>query len=53
MSRSEINAFKIEIQKIIRENKFFEYSEFMAFLLDNDLFNLWKVSSNNTILKKI
>lgn len=49
MSKGEINALKMKIQGIIKENKFFEYSELMDFLLDNDLFNMWEVASSHTL----
>lgn len=49
LSSSEITSLKIEIQKIIRDNQFFEYSELMDFLLDNDLNVLWQIASNHTM----
>ncbi len=48
LTYSEINSIKKELQKIIRQNNIFEYSDLLDFLLDNDFDNFWEVASSNT-----
>lgn len=50
LSVSQINAIKIELQKIIRDNNIFEYCDLLNYLLDNDLLSYLDVAQNNTIL---
>lgn len=50
LSVSQINAIKIELQKIIRDNDIFEYCDLLDFLLDNDLLSYLDVAQNHTIL---
>lgn len=49
LTNSEIAMLKIEIQKLIRENKIVEYADLMNILLDSELYELWNVASNNTV----
>lgn len=46
---TEVNNIKKELQKVIRDNKIFEYSELMDYCLDNSLDNAYDVVSNHTI----
>lgn len=50
LSVSQINAIKIELQKIIRDNDIYEYCDLLDYLLDNDLFSYLDVAQNYTIL---
>lgn len=50
LSASQINAIKIEIQRIIRDNDIFEYCDLLNYLLDNDLLSYLNVAQNHTIL---
>lgn len=50
LSVSQINAIKIELQKIIRDNDIFEYCDLLDYLLDNDLLSYLDVAQNHTIL---
>lgn len=50
LSVSQINAIKIELQKIIRDNNIYEYCDLLNFLLDNDLLSYLNVAQNHTIL---
>lgn len=50
LTYTEISKLLIEIQNMIRNVGILEYSELLDFLLDNELFNLWDVSRNNTIM---
>lgn len=50
LSVSQINAIKIELQKIIRDNNIFEYCDLLDYLLDNDLLSYLDVAQNHTIL---
>lgn len=49
LTTTEINNIKRELQKIIREYKFFEYSQLMDYCLDNNLDNAYDVASSHTI----
>lgn len=49
LTTTEINAIKKELQKVIRDNRIFEYAELMDYCLDNDLDNAYDVVSNHTI----
>lgn len=50
LSVSQINAIKIELQKIIKDNNIYEYCDLLDFLLDNDLLSYLDVAQNHTIL---
>ena len=50
LSVSQINAIKIELQKIIRDNEILEYCDLLDFLLDSDLLSYLDVAQNHTIL---
>lgn len=49
LTRSEVNAIKFRLQKLIREQEIFEYSDFMDYLQDNDMMSEYEVASNNTM----
>ena len=49
LTTTEINNIKKELQKVIRENKIFEYAELMDYCLDNELDNAYDVVSNHTL----
>lgn len=48
LTAGEVLSYLKQIQVIINENGFVEYSDLLDFLLDHD-FDLWKVASNHTI----
>lgn len=48
LTSGEVLSYLKQIQVIINENGFVEYSDLLDFLLDHD-FDLWKVASNHTI----
>lgn len=48
LTAGEVLSYLKQIQVIINENGFIEYSDLLDFLLDHD-FDLWKVASNHTI----
>lgn len=50
LSVSQINAIKIELQRIIRDNDIYEYCDLLDYLLDNDLLSYLDVAQNHTIL---
>lgn len=50
LTYSEIQKSLRQIQNFIIENSIIEYSELLDILLYNDLFQLWDVASNHTIL---
>lgn len=48
LTRSEVLSIKRELQALIRSLDIFEYSDFMDFLLDNEMFQQYDVASCNT-----
>ena len=48
LSKSEVLAYKKELQILIRNLDILEYSDFMDYLQDNDLFTLYDIASSNT-----
>lgn len=48
LSKSEVLEIKRKLQSLIRELDFIEYSDFMDYLLDNDMSLEYEVGSNNT-----
>ena len=50
LTRSQVNAILIDIQKLIRDNQIIEYCDLLNFLLDNDLSSYLDVAYNHTIL---
>lgn len=49
LSKSEVMTIKKNLQQLIRERNFLEYSDFMDYLLDADDLSLeYEVASNNT-----
>lgn len=49
LTTTEINNIKRDLQKVIRENKFFEYSQLMDYCMDNGLDNYYDVASLSLI----
>lgn len=50
LTYTEISKFLREIQVFVRDNSITEYSDLLDLLLDNDLFSMWDVARNNTLL---
>lgn len=50
LTYTEISKILRDIQILIKDNKIYEYSDLLDFLLDNELFNMWDVARNHTIL---
>ena len=50
LTYTEISKLLKEIQCFIQKEKIVEYSDLLDILLDNDLFELWDVARNHTIL---
>ena len=48
LTKSEVNKYKYDIQKLIKDNLIIEYSELMDILSDQN-FGLWEVASNHTL----
>ena len=48
LSKSEVLEIKRKLQNLIREINILEYSDFMDFLLDNEMSLEYEVGSNNT-----
>ena len=48
LSKSEVLAIKRKLQALIRELELVEYSDFMDFLMDNEMNVEYDVASNNT-----
>lgn len=48
LTKSEIVQIKIRLQTLIRELGLVEYSHFMDYLLDNELFTEYDIASSNT-----
>ena len=49
LTRSEVNALKIQIQELIRNKEFYEYSDLMDFLCDNGMFTEYDIACNHTL----
>lgn len=49
LTRSELNAIKVQLLGIIRSMGFVEYSDFMNFLLDNCMVAEFDVAASNTL----
>ena len=50
LTYTEISKLLMEIQNFIRKEKIIEYSDLLDILLDNELFNMWEVAKNHTLL---
>ncbi len=50
LTYTEISKLLKEIQSFIRQNSILEYADLLDILQDNELYNLWDVARNNTIL---
>ena len=50
LTYTEISKLLQEIQKLIVTEHILEYADLMDILLDNELYNLWDVAKNNTLL---
>lgn len=48
LTKSEVLAYKKQLQDLIREREIYEYADLMDFLLDNELSTEYEVASNNT-----
>lgn len=50
LTYTEISKLLKEIQSFIRDNLILEYSDLLDTLLDNELYTLWDVARNHTLL---
>lgn len=50
LTYTEISKLLQQIQSFIRDNGIIEYSDLLDILYDNDLFSLWDVARNHTLL---
>lgn len=50
LTYTEISKLLQEIQLIVRRDKILEYADLLDLLLDNELFTLWDVARNHTLL---
>lgn len=50
LTYTEISKLLIEIQQMVRSHGILEYSELLDILLDNELFSLWDVARNHTMM---
>ena len=50
LTYTEVSKLLQEIQSLIRTEKIMEYSDLLDILLDNELFQLWDVAKNHTLL---
>lgn len=48
LTKSEVNAIKVSILKLIREVDIYEYSGLVDFLIDNEMLTEYDVAINNT-----
>ena len=48
LTKTEINEVKDRLQKLIREQSFVEYFQFVDYLQDNQMRLEWEIASNNT-----
>lgn len=49
LTRSEVSAMKFDLQRLIREKKLYEYSEFMDYLQDNDMRVEYDIACSHTL----
>lgn len=49
LTRSEVNNVKFQLQKLIREQELFEYSDFMDYLQDNEMLLEYDIASSHTM----
>jgi hypothetical protein len=50
LTYTEISQLLKQIQRFIQENTIIEYSDLLDILLDNELYEMWDVARNHTIL---
>ena len=50
LTYTEISKLLQQIQSLIRENSILEYADLLDILQDNELYNLWDVAKNHTLL---
>lgn len=50
LSYTEVSRYLIQLQSIIKDKKILEYADLLDYLLDNDLFDMWDVARNHTLL---
>lgn len=48
LTKSEVMKIKVELQQLIRDLDLYEYSDFMDYLLDNDMLTQYDIASNHT-----
>ena len=48
LTKTEVNAYKRKLQKLIINLDIVEYCDFMDFLLDNEMWTEYDIGSNNT-----
>ena len=50
MTYTEVSNILLQLQYLIRDKKFLEYSDLLDYLVDNDLKEFWDVARNHTLL---
>lgn len=50
LSYTEVSRYLIQLQNIIKDKKILEYADLLDYLLENDLFDMWDVARNHTLL---
>lgn len=50
LTYTEVSKLLQEIQSFIRQNSILEYADLLDILQDNELYNLWDVARNHTLL---
>lgn len=50
LTYTEISKLLQNIQRFVIDNKITEYSDLLDILLDNEMFNMWDVARNHTLL---
>lgn len=50
LSYTEVSNILLQLQYLIRDKKFLEYSDLLDYLVDNDLKEFWDVARNHTLL---
>jgi len=48
LTKSEVQNIKLKLQSLIRELNLYEYSDFIDFLADNEMFTEYEIASTNT-----
>lgn len=50
LSYTEVSSILLQLQYLIRDKHFLEYSDLLDYLVDNDLKEYWDVARNHTLL---